>query len=386
MEKDSHYYVIYFLCLAAGFDLDTSYTVAYSSQYVDDSIDGHKKTLFEPPNGDLYTLEPIRTSHNGFESLGTDVQEKIYYPFHFLPGLKGDSFDQKMVTKTGTEGELFKVLIQEALNSKNPYRTGITLHVLADTYSHTNFSGLWAWDNAIRHVNYIPARKGWILNLVNKCKWLTFRKYLETAPAIGHSHAYCFPDFPYMNWKYGDYDGKMHSVSNSFKFREGFLDLYEQLILPYAESQKLKPRLSQDKILQILWNGIRTTGNLKKRCKYWRKVIINFANEFKLKISNRHLKYGKTDWEDDMIENLKIFGIFSSSKSKLKVPRAEFEESHYYNFHSAAKDHRLFVLEKINEYFEKCPKDVPGNKIGQELGAISREYINEVKAKQILQT
>ncbi|MCX6579380.1 MAG: hypothetical protein NT166_04290 [Candidatus Aminicenantes bacterium] len=386
MEKDCHYYVIYFLCLAAGFDPDTAYVASYSSQYVDDSTDGRKKTLVDENSREVGKFDPIRTSHNGFESIGADVQEKIYYPFHFLPGLKGDSFDQKMVTKNGGEGDLFPDLITEALASKNPYRFGITLHVLADTYSHTDFSGLWTWGNDVNRVNYIPARRGWLLNLVNKWKWLTVRKWLEAAPAIGHSQAYTFPDFPYLNWKYFDYQGEMHSVSNSFKFRDGLEDLYELLVLNYAQAQKLQPRIDTDILLQKLWDGIRTPGSLEKRCKYWQRVIETFAAEKKLNIPGRHLKYRDTDWESDVLKRLKKFFFFPSLKMKLKVSKQDFVKSHFYNFHEAAREHRLFVMQKINDYLAKGhSKKAQGVKISPKGMAISLEFINATKAKKILE-
>ncbi|MDQ1350163.1 MAG: hypothetical protein QG657_464 [Acidobacteriota bacterium] len=386
MEKDSHYYVIYFLCLAAGFDPETAYVLSYSSQYVDDARDGRKKELVDQNSKNVYQFDPIRTSHNGFESIGTDVQEKIYYPFHFLPGLRGDSFDQKMITRMGSEGELFEDLIKEALKSNDLYRIGIALHVLADTYSHSDFSGLWTWGNDIHRVNYIPARRGWFFNLMTKWKWITMRKWLEATPAVGHSQAFKFPDFPYLNWKYFDYQGNMHSVSNSFKYRDGFWDLYELIILAYAQSQNLQPRLNPDILMQKLWDGIRRPGSLKKRCKYWQQVIVKFADEFKLQIPDWHFKYRETDWESDVAKRLKKFFFFPSLKMKLKVSKEDFEKSHFHNFHVAAREHRLFVMQEINEYlFEEQRKKATGVEVSPKKMAISLEYINATREKKILE-
>ena len=384
MEKDSHYYVMYYLCLAAGFEPDTAYAISYSSQYVDDSMEGREKILLDQKSLPIGAFEAVRTAHNGFESAGTDVQEKIYYPFHFLPGLKGESFDQKMVTKAGEESDLFQKLVNEALKKKNDYRVGITLHVLADTYSHENFSGLWAWDNNARQVDYLPARKGAFINLLNKLKWLVMRKWFEAAPAVGHAQAYRFPDIPYQNWKYLCYRDDWHSVSNSFKFREGFMSLYESLILKYAKARKLAQRDEPGKVLEMVWAGIRTTGNLNKRCAYWRSVIKDYGKKFNLDIPEKHLRYGKEDWEKRVIRKLKKFGIFKTAKIMLKVPEPEFKKSDYYRFHEEALRHRLDVLEKINEYFSRIKKKKePRLKKKHAETAIPPEYIKEIKEKRV---
>jgi hypothetical protein len=416
MEKDSHYYVIYFMCLTAGIAVEDAYEIAYSSQYVDDSKDGHKKVLINKKNSEKACFDPIRTSHNGFESIGVEVQEKIYYPFHFLPGLKGESFEKKMITCSGEESVLFKSIIDEGLKNSNPFRFGIGLHVLADTYSHANFSGLWAWSNDVSRVNYIPAKKGWFSNLFGKIFWNIKRCLFAAAPPIGHSNAYTFPDIPYLNWKYFDYIGKLRSVSNNMKFIKGFLTLYKLFIKKYAERQKKSSRLESiferenEELRQRLWEGINFSGSLKKRCENWRDIIRNFVADFnqrlddkikntkdrskkdelerqKISIPERHLLYNEKDWEKDVLKKKRKFFLFDSPERKLKVSLNEFKQSPFYRFHEAARGHRVFVLEKISEYYlgipvtaaVKAKAAVPASDI-----MISSEIIKKTRQKNLL--
>lgn len=71
------------LAWAAGFNPEDAHTIAYASQYVDDSTEGDPLQLVD----DAYGFDPIHTSWMGLESLGPDVQRKVYMPFHFVPGL-----------------------------------------------------------------------------------------------------------------------------------------------------------------------------------------------------------------------------------------------------------------------------------------------------------
>jgi len=397
MEKDCHYYVMYLLSLVSGFNPDEAYEMAYCSQYVDDSLDGHEKKLFDLNGEYVGTFDPIRTAHNGFKSIGIDVQEKIYYPFHFLPGLKGRSFSDKMVTKSGLKGRLFHVLIDEVLAKDDLSRVGITLHVLADTYSHCDFSGLWTWSNKLAKVNFIPNKKNPMLNLLSKWLWMSKRFWFTAAPPIGHSNAFVFPDIPSLDWKFRDYNDKFVSKSNNIKFVKAFLDIYDILLLKFAQKRDKTPRLQTDKagnneeLRQILWEGVNFTGSLKKRCRNWRSIIINMVEDYnrdkkpeeKLNIPPQHLDYDKGLWEKTVMKKKRFFLIFDSPRRKLKVSLEDFIKSSYHQFHVAARAHRTLVLEKINEfYYQEIEKDERKD-IAAEL-MISKAIINRTRSRKTL--
>ena len=377
MEKDCHYYVMYFMCLAAGMEIEDAYETAYCSEYVDDATDGRKKTLIDKDNN-RYMFDPIRSAHNGLKSIGIDIQEKIYYPFHFLPGLKGDSFEEKMVTHPGKEGYLFQKVVDEALKSSNHFRIGVSLHALTDTYSHCNFSGMWSWSNDVSHLNYIPAGRNWFRNLFNKIGWHFKRGIFAAAPPIGHSNAFTFPDRPYLNWKYTDYLGELTLVTNNIKFVIGFLDLYESLIGPYAKKQGKSPRLgdthdrTNDELRQKLWEGVNFHGSLKKRCRNWQAIILKFAKEQGLTIPDNHLHYDEKEWENNVYKSIDV------KKKKLKVSIEEFEKSPLYRFHEAGRAHRVFVLSIVNDPSALGVRALEGEVM------ISNEIIHKTREKKLL--
>lgn len=63
MDKDMHYYGIGFLARAAGFTKQHALTIAYASQYVDNSTEG------EPIKVGNIFFDPVRSAHYGLKSL-----------------------------------------------------------------------------------------------------------------------------------------------------------------------------------------------------------------------------------------------------------------------------------------------------------------------------
>jgi len=65
MQRDLHYYGIGALARAAGFNRDDALTIAYASQYTDDSTESDLIQL-ELDEGHL-KFDPVRTSYAGLE-------------------------------------------------------------------------------------------------------------------------------------------------------------------------------------------------------------------------------------------------------------------------------------------------------------------------------
>ena len=57
MEKDFHYYCLGILARASGFAPEDALTIAYASQYVDDSTESEPMRIGE------MIFDPVRTSH-----------------------------------------------------------------------------------------------------------------------------------------------------------------------------------------------------------------------------------------------------------------------------------------------------------------------------------
>lgn len=80
MQLDYHYHVIYHLAELAGFKASEAGTIAYASQYVDDSTESEPIEPFPDQQFDT-----VRTAHYNLGAFDWNIQKKIYMPFHFLP-------------------------------------------------------------------------------------------------------------------------------------------------------------------------------------------------------------------------------------------------------------------------------------------------------------
>jgi hypothetical protein len=341
-----HYYAIYYLCIAAGLEPEESYKIAYSSQYVDDALWGDETALIlENGKKDDKPFDPIRSAHNGFESMGEGVQEKIYFPFHFLPGLEGESLEEKVVTKNGDTGALFQTVIDEALKEehKNLFRIGITLHVLADTFSHENFSGLWSSCNNVQEVSFVPIKRGAFSAMFSKIKWRIMRSIYNLAPAIGHGRAGTLPDYPHMNWSFRSFDGHYPMVSNNTKFYIGMMTLYDLVITKIKP--KVKPRVDRRDLEKILWRGVSETRRTKKNCKFWIEQIKTAAGQ---DLPEEHLDYDHKDWEKQ-IGKWRKKSLFSKSRLRLNVSKDDFEASNFKQFHNEGWKHRIYIMEILRK-------------------------------------
>ena len=69
MQSDFHYYCIGVLARAAGFNRDDALTIAYASQYTDDSTESELIRL-ELDEGRL-RFDPVRTSYTGLETINS---------------------------------------------------------------------------------------------------------------------------------------------------------------------------------------------------------------------------------------------------------------------------------------------------------------------------
>jgi hypothetical protein len=78
MEKDFHYYCIGTLARASGFAPEDALTIAYASQYVDDSTESEPMRIGE------MIFDPVRTSYEGLRSYDWSVQKRVLIPFHFI--------------------------------------------------------------------------------------------------------------------------------------------------------------------------------------------------------------------------------------------------------------------------------------------------------------
>ncbi len=190
MQKDFHFYCIGVLACAAGFSKEEALTIAYSSQYTDDSTESAPIRV-----GDMI-FDPVRTAHKGIKAFEWSVQKRVFLAFHFIPAKPIETPRDTFCTRSNSE--FAQMILHRACKERSkrlrPYRIGIALHTFADSWAHQYFSGREHKEN---NVEGIYIKEG------NKWKHLFLENiYLDLLPHIGHGEAGYFPDQSYTHWKY----------------------------------------------------------------------------------------------------------------------------------------------------------------------------------------
>lgn len=197
MDKDFHFGTVYVLARWAGLQPENALVLASVSQFVDDNtakrVDGTQRM----------------TGHDFPENM-TDWPDDpdVWIPFHFLPGLTGETREQKLVCVT--DGFLARAMIKalppvrdETFN-EDLSRLGIALHVYGDTWAHESFSGIFDAGNQVPSMQV--RRNGDASFSVPYDEEI--RKTVEEASAVtgalGHMCAVHWPDKPYADWTTGD--------------------------------------------------------------------------------------------------------------------------------------------------------------------------------------
>ena len=340
MQKDFHYYGVFYLSLCAGIEPATAYKIAYSSQYVDDSTESKKISLIEKKGRELGFVDPVRTAHNGLESFWKEVWEKIYYPFHFVPGNKGKEHEGRYITVRGEDNDVAKEYLDKALKTEDSCRIGIALHAYADTFSHQNFSGRWSEVNSVDKmlVYYSNLRRKKIK--IDLKLWLLAKLLKEATPAIGHAEAYMVPDHAYYHWVYFNNRNEYVPAANEERFLSFAESVYNDFLCKASSKIRKGDPEQFDSIRSKILLGINREGSLKKRCKYWKKLI-------KEKLGSRKLlEYDKYKWRKEALGRKVKWDKRKrlDQREIFLIPKKQFLESNWLNFHRAALGHRIEAL------------------------------------------
>ncbi len=306
MEKDFHYYLIYSIAKITGYD--DADIIAYASQFVDDnnegqfSIDEQKVCFPERVRAHGGYYYPIMTQSLSPKSLNQYIQKYVYVPFHFLPGDNNVVINgKKNKLNTTPNSRNARALLKNALKSNNPYQIGIALHTFADTWSHQNFTGLQEDWNSIY-------------------PWYNIFKSI--APNIGHAEAGHSPDVISDIWTDHRLGKKVNNQDRAFKATR---EIYKLL----RNNSKKGP----------LWKDVN---------KSYRRIIKAESYDERIKEISDFLidsnlgaipSYSKDKWIDDALDR----------RDTEVVMKSDFERTHWYKFHQAAKIHFAYVLNLIKE-------------------------------------
>ncbi|MHC4534553.1 MAG: DUF6765 family protein [Planctomycetota bacterium] len=336
MERDYHYYTVYKLAKLAGFNLSDSETIAYASQYVDDSTESNPVEPFPDQHFDT-----ARTAHYGLKAFDWNVQKKIYMPFHFLPmkirWKSPTKFSYVTKPAKGNNTELATMLIKDAM-TETPrrfklIRLGVALHTIADTFSHFGFSGRHHDENNVGYIWYAKKAGGW--------DFQTIKSYADVfVPRIGHVEAFESPDLPYLKWQYTNNDKKKSERYNLVYCMKGV-----KLIYSFLKTAKVPSVTSADLVhdypneFKKIQSLFEQTGSCASRCKRWKKYT-NAPD------------YNKRKWRKEALKGNVNWDKMSRTRQKVHIRRLKgkpgFDTSKWAYFHRAALKQRSLVVGWLN--------------------------------------
>ena len=351
MNKSFHYYCIRVLAEKAGFEPDHAQTIAYASQYTDDSTEFGKMIITNIPDGFEYTrlnrardeFDPICTAHSGnswFSKLWkwakfylkTDVQRKVLMPFHFLPPealSPANRVQFNFITQPNSS--LANLIVDESLESLSQatgnrldlslIKLGIALHTYADTWSHAGFSGR---HNSLENdIKRIQKRNGNKYQAANPLELAVS----YAAPDVGHAETGALPDESNMAWKakYANKKGGLQRT-NPESFLTAAKQIFTRLVSATAGAT-IDWGILSDKISRCLeCNG-------------------GWENEFQ----DIDFNYSRFTWRASALTGDKVTWDNFEDESDFKKLHFQFTgvDMKWLLFHKAAYDQRKAMEDKI---------------------------------------
>ena len=354
MQKDMHYYGTYAIARAAGIPWPDAQIIAYSAQYVDDSTKANSE---ERPDGSM--LHGIATAHTNAQSAlnaaaKREEQRLVWVPFHFLPGGKGDSFQERLCCVKDSEISQQMLEHHLSLASKGkPYGlelTGIAAHVYMDTFAHYGFSGISSERNDVKgdSIEYVNITDDELTKYLDDKKVRFLERFglrnlgsslAESASSgLGHGGVFTHPDRPYLHWRFTfenqRADGATVSDRNNPEtFFEGCQKLHGYLSQLAAEKYRSEDVVPFEQISDKVESIIRFQGKKQDRIEQWVKAHESDALYQGLQDETPPF-YDKENWEQAKRN------LHESNQDKLN-------ELPVYRFHQAAAIHRYYVLKDL---------------------------------------
>ena len=205
MDLDYHYGTIYVLARWAKFGSANSQIIATSSQLVDDNVDDN--SFSDAREKEMIAKGiPVRYScQNIWGSLTGTGNCEAWVPFHFLPGLEGDTTDEQLVCRKHSvlAQKLRDRLLETTLdNSSFGFRLGVGLHVFADTWAHQGFAGINTAVNMVQNIIFATPGKHLEETISDFiANHPTVGDLVQGLNPLGHVAAAHCPDLPYLWWK-----------------------------------------------------------------------------------------------------------------------------------------------------------------------------------------
>ena len=355
MQIDFHHAVTYVLSRLAGFSETDADIISYSSQYVDDATI-HGVVRFT--NDAMYTRTSSANRILDLHNTNDIENNMVWVPFHFLPGNGG--FKAGIEPKGGFINKLVctpdSFVAQDMLatciaDRDKPYalhRLGVTIHVLADTFSHQGFAGIVHKINAVTELDYDGETKthSFFKDFFDKIK----SSFVDKVIPLGHCAAFACPDLPYLKWRYTNELNQNIVRNNPSIFNVAVKRIFESLI-KYKNNDAesvINERISYKDFKQIKSNILSFTNeNGSVRHQQWIDSIAR--GEFSFGQENiSYIPKGEGSWKYLALnsESEKENGRYEYSPS--------FLSSNWKMFHDALQKHRFEVIHDILPKYGIC--------------------------------
>lgn len=402
MNKDFHYYATYTAARLAGYDFESSQTIAHAAQYVDDSDMSMLKR--DTNNYYITDFEPIPTVQSNMEILKSDtnwceknlnVTTRTWPAFHFLPG----NYEENAKLYSGPQNdkgytdywqfdmeaeEQFKLLclpnsrlVKDMINdiiinhsgkAHELHMIGLRMHVLADTWAHMYYAGIPAWFiNTVEKPVYNVTHPKRELIKWNQAWPLTTRYNLNMATPnmpsynsyvyLGHARMGHVPDYPWIKYQYiPQWSSQAIIKDNTQDFMSAFTQMVEAMYciknrLPFDVN--LYSRNISTNNIEII-TQILSTEELDQ-CQTWKNKISNIIiNNMPLRVPE---DYNFNQWINAM------------------KTAEDIRETDYYHFNISAFYHLNFVKTRLENnyiFLDKIPKE---NTVTVSLKSASSLYI-----------
>ena len=344
MQRDMHYFCTFAMARASGIPDADANTIAYASQFVDDSTQYSSEA-----HRDGGLLFGITTAHTLLEALARSTsdrvtkledQRKVWVPFDFFPGGAGDTFYEKIICVKDGElvNELFKNNLSVALAKAYGLELlGITAHVYADTFSHYGFSGMSSLFNKVAqdslHEENTSTKgvRSTLFHAFDVVKDSVFGESAEQATAaLGHGPVADLPDRPYAEWSFAyEEECRGRELQSSRKNYQTYLEYCEKIhgyFRQFAESRYGANCLIPFEEMRVELDRLLRKGKeLEEREANWRASGLTAGVA----------AYDPEEWENDK----KKFAHGISSRDGIAT--------HVYRFHQGAAYHRYHVLKDM---------------------------------------
>lgn len=357
MQVDMHFYGVYCLARAAGMMKNAAVTIAYASQYVDDS---NIQEITTHDNGSKAISEATAHHTTDIKNIDRNDQRYIWVPFHFFPGGEGNAFTERLICRK--DSSMVNEMLLNHMNSNSPYileLMGIATHVYADTFAHYGFSGVSSRRNRIvgdsLKCHNIPTPM--IMNFNEKvAKW--FGKYGEqggllqnirtlisegaelATGALGHGGVSIYPDQPYLAWEF-EYEyitPSLEEISvrdNKDTYLEACLKIYRMFvrfleIRPEYKDDAAKVKL--EKRTEVLRDILAFEGGKEERIRKWRRYGENAQI---CNVKETMPTYKADSWHNQYNQFSKL------------TQHKDFANMNIYRFFQAASYHKHYVLREL---------------------------------------